>query len=273
MRSRVTAGMRWFFRVAAGLALIAGVLLFIGATETDRFFSWTIEPPLTAAFLGAAYWAAFVLLAWAAAQESWRTAQTAIPPVLAIAVLLLVTTFAHLDKFDFDSVFGWFWTVVYIAVTPLLVFLVLGEGNRPHPPLDTGPRIPVSLRALLSLQAAVMLALGAALMIAPEDAASLWPWTLTPLTGRAIGAFLIGFGVAAVFAVREDDLRRWRGAGIAYAALGALELLAAAIHSDDLGSGAAVPVYLGFVATVLAAGIYGSLAGRSSARLASSGSR
>jgi len=49
----VSPGLRWFFVVAAVLAFTAGILLFGLATETDRFFSWTIEPPLTAAFLGA----------------------------------------------------------------------------------------------------------------------------------------------------------------------------------------------------------------------------
>jgi hypothetical protein len=102
------APLRWFFGVAAGLALVAGLQLFVGATETDRLFSWTIEPPLTAAFMGAAYWAALVLLAWAAAQREWANARTAIPPVLAIAVLLLVATLIHLDKFDLGSLFGWF---------------------------------------------------------------------------------------------------------------------------------------------------------------------
>jgi hypothetical protein len=269
----MTAAMRWFFRLAAGLALIAGVLLFGLATETDDYFSWTIEPPLTAAFLGAAYWAAFVLLAWSAVQESWLRARAAIPPVLAIAALLLIATLAHLDKFDFDSVFGWFWTIVYVLVTPLLVVLLARERRLEPPAIEPGPSIPLWLRAVLSLQAGVMLALGAALMIGPEDAAELWPWTLTPLTGRAIGAFLIGFGVAAAFAVRDDQMRRLRGAAYAYAMLGGLELLAAAIHSEDLGSGAPVPVYIGFCATVLAAGLYGSLAGRSSARRASAGSR
>ena len=56
----------------AGLALIAGFLLFPLAEETDRFFSWTIQPPLTAAFLGAAYWAAFVLIGWSARRSTWE---------------------------------------------------------------------------------------------------------------------------------------------------------------------------------------------------------
>lgn len=95
-------GLRWFFGVAAVLAAIAGCLLVIGASDTDRFFSWTIDPPLTAAFMGAAYWAAMVLLAWAARQERWARSRTALPPVFAIAVMLLVATAIHLDRFHHD---------------------------------------------------------------------------------------------------------------------------------------------------------------------------
>jgi hypothetical protein len=257
----VTAGIHWFFRLAAALALIAGFLLFPLAAETNRFFSWTIEPPLTAAFLGAAYWAACVLLGWAAVQRSWVRARVAVPPVLAIAVLLLITTLAHLDKFDLDSVFGWFWLVVYVGVVPLLILLCVRETGRPAPEVASGPPVPLALRALLSLQAAAMLALGLALMIGAEDV-TLWPWALTPLTARAIGAFLVGFGVAAAVAVRVDDLRLLHGAALAYATLGALELLAAAIFSEDLEGGLGTAVYVGFVVTVLAAGLYGSIAGR-----------
>ena len=49
--------------VRAGLLAIAGVIfllglsLYVAPTETDRLFAWTIQVPLTAAFLGASYWA------------------------------------------------------------------------------------------------------------------------------------------------------------------------------------------------------------------------
>ena len=39
----------------------------------------------------------------------------ALVPVTVIAVLLLVATLIHLDKFDLDSLFGWFWLIVYCA--------------------------------------------------------------------------------------------------------------------------------------------------------------
>jgi hypothetical protein len=263
----LTPGLRWFLGIAAALALIAGVLLFGLATETDRFFSWTIEPPLTAAFLGAAYWAAFALLAAAARETAWPPARAAIPPVFAIAVLLLVATLIHLDKFDMDSIFGWFWLTVYIGVTPLLVFLVIRQARQPAPePRRGGIPLTPPVRLALALQGAVMLLLGAALFIAPADADALWPWTLTPLTARAIGAFLVGFGVGAAYGMLEDDLSLLRGAALAYASLGALELAAIALHGSDVtADGPGVALYVAFCATVLATGVYGLVSERSAA--------
>jgi hypothetical protein len=263
----VIRGLRWFFGVAAVLALIAGVLLFVLASDTDRFFSWTIEPPATAAFLGAAYWAACVLLAWAAAQRSWARVRSAVPPVFVIAVLLLAATLIRLDKFDLDSLFGWFWLVVYVTVPPLLVVLVVRQHRAagPVPPGKGG--LALAPRALLITQAVVMLALGGALFVAPESADSLWPWALTPLTAEAIGAFLVGFGVAAAGALWEDDLDRLWGPALAYTTLGALELVALAIHSDDVtASGLGTALYVALWVSVIAAGAYGLIARRAASR-------
>jgi hypothetical protein len=252
-------GLRWFFGVSAGLAGVAGLELFVGASDTDRFFSWTIAPPLTAAFMGAAYWAAMVLLAWAARQRSWAGARTALPAVFTIAVLLLIATVIHLDRFHHD-LFGRFWELVYVIVVPLLVYLVWSQVRRAAPVGPADRPLPWWLRAVLCLQALVMLALGAALFVAPVGASSLWPWELTPLTGRAVGAFLVGFGAAAAFGAADDDVGRLHGAALAYAALGGLELVAAAVHGGDFTSPAAgVAAYVVFCASVLALGLYGVL--------------
>ena len=262
---RTIPALRWFFGVAAGLAAVAGVLLFIGANETDRFFSWPIEPPLTAAFLGAAYWAALVLLAWAARQREWDRARTALPPVFSIAVLLLIATLVHLENFDLDSLFGWFWLTVYVLVTPLLVVMILRQPGAFAPSPPPAGVVPAWVRSLLLAQSVVMLGLGAALFIAPDGVGSLWPWDLTPLNGRAVGAFVFGFGVAGAFALWDGDLSRLRGAAWAFGTLGALELVGLAIHSSDVtGSGAEVGVYVAFCVSVLAVGLYGSVAGRAS---------
>jgi hypothetical protein len=273
--SRVTIDpIRRFYAVAAGLAAVAGFLLFPLAGETDRFFSWTIEPPLSAAFMGAAYWAALVLLAWAAQQREWALARTAMPAVAAIAALLLVTTLIHLDKFDFDSLFGWFWLVVYCLVTPLLLWAITRQV-RTTVPVDRGLNpLPGALRAVLVLLGGCMLGFGAALYAAPLDVASAWPWDLTALTARAIASFLIGFAVAAGFAIWENDSARLRGAAYAFTALAGLELLALAVYSDDVtASGAGVAAYVAFWVVSLALGVAGSLLSPDSIERAASGSR
>ena len=68
--------------------------------------------------------------------------------------------------------------------------------------------------------------------------------------------------MAAAFAVRENDLDRLFGSALAWAALGALELVAVAVHAGDLSaSGVATALYVAFFASVLALGCYGTLAG------------
>jgi uncharacterized membrane protein HdeD (DUF308 family)/membrane protein CcdC involved in cytochrome C biogenesis len=263
----VTPLLRLILEVFAGLALIAGALLFIGATRTDRWWPWTIEPPLTATTLGAFYWAAFVLILTAARSRTWARARPAVYPVAVIALLLLVITLVHIDRFDLDSLFGVFWVVVYALVPPLLGWAIAdqlstgGEDRR-------GPqRLPKLLRWVLILEGAVLLAAGLLLLISPGTADDVWPWALSPLTSRAIGSFLFGIGVAALIAARDDDPLTFRGAALAYAALGLLELIALNLHIPDLGDRPlATTLYAAFWVAVLLTGGYGLSAARAASR-------
>jgi hypothetical protein len=258
----------WVLRLFAVLAAIAGVLLFVLSEQTDRTFSWTIEPPLTAAFLGASYWAAAVLIALAARDRTWEAARPAWPPVLTIATLLLVATLIHIDRFHKDSVFGWFWIVVYATIPALIVFLLWRERRATGATGTSTARValPPGLQSGLLFQAIVVLGVGAALFVSPADTASAWPWKLTPLTARAVGAFVIGFGVAAADAAQQDDVVRFRGAALAYLALGVLELVAVARYTGDLDDPLQSMLYIAFLCSVLVVALVGW---RSASRAAS----
>jgi peptidoglycan/LPS O-acetylase OafA/YrhL len=256
------AAWRLAFRVSALLALIAGLLLFAGATRTDEYFSWTIDPPQTAAFLGASYWSAAVLFTWASTQRSWRNLRIAVWPELAVAVVLLVATYMHLDKFH-DDLFGYFWVSVYAIAAPVLIYLIastraVGEGDGSDGRLP----MPAALRIALGAQALVFGVYAIGLFVTPSGFDGAWPWALTPLTARAIAAFLLGFALAAAIALRTGGLERFRGAALTYAVLGLLQLAGAALHSSDFTDGAALPLFAAFFASVLAVGVAGSLLGR-----------
>jgi hypothetical protein len=255
----VTRELRALLWLFAALAFAAGVLLYVRSGNTDDTFSWTIKPSLTAAFLGGAYWAACVLFIWSARQELWVRARPFVLPVAAIAVLLLTATLIHEDKFHKD-LFGRFWIVAYIAVPPLLALALWRQRQAPAAPEPPREPLAPALRGLLLVEALVMLGVGVSLFVAPDTADSLWAWKLTPLTARAIGAFVIGFGLAAAQAAWENDIGRLAGSAYAYATLGLLELVAVLRYSNALdGSGAPGVAYVAFAALVLLTGVAGSV--------------
>ena len=52
-------------------------------------------------------------------------------------------------------------------------------------------------------------AIGIVMDVEPSTAEDLWPWALTPLTARAVSAFLIGFAAAAAYAAADNRLERF----------------------------------------------------------------
>ncbi len=250
--------MRVLLLVFCVTVFTAGFQLFVLTEYTDRFFAWTINPPLTAAFLGANYWASLPLVLISAREDTWARARVAVPSVLVFTVLTLVATLIHIDRFHMDSLFGWGWLVIYVVVPLAMLLLLVAQlrvaGNDP-----ARQRIlPSWLRFILGIQALTMVGLGIALFLAPEGMSELWPWMLTPLTGRAVGAWLVGIGVAAAHMFWENALERLQAALIGYTALGALQLLALARYSSTVDwSGISGWLYLLFLLSMLGVGLYG----------------
>ena len=98
------SGMRAMFVVFCVTVSVAGFQLFVLTEYTDRFFAWTIDVPLTAAFLGASYWGSFALVLVASRQHTWARARVAVAGVWLFTVLTLIATLIHIDLFRMDSV-------------------------------------------------------------------------------------------------------------------------------------------------------------------------
>jgi hypothetical protein len=234
--------------VLVGWLLVIGASLFILTEHTDRYFSWTIEPPLTAAFLGASYWSGCLLALFGARERDWTRARALIGPVLAVTILLLIATLIHIDRFHMDSVTGIVWLSVYAGMPPVMVFLTIRQVRAAGPDPPRVAPFPGWFKRLLQLQVVGALALGLALFLAPEDSAGLWPWTLTPLTARAVGAWALGGAVFLALVAREDDWTRVKTAMLSFAVFGALQLIAVARYSDTFDWSRAGPwLYVAFL--------------------------
>jgi len=259
----VVPAMRWLLGAAAFLVFLAGVQLFVFPLVTETRFAWTIGSPMTAVFLGASYWSAVGLELSGATTRWWAVARVAVPAVFVFTSLTLVVTLVHLDKFHLGAEHAtatravtWAWIAVY-AFVPVLMLLAWWWQYRSGAGVPTPAGLPTWVRGVLGILAVALVGLGMALLVAPEWAASAWPWPLTPLTGRAVGAWNVGLGVAAGHAWRVSDPGSLGPVGVTGVLFGVLQAVALLRHGDELAWGSAPAVgYLALLAGITAVGAW-----------------
>lgn len=270
-----TRAIRTWLLIAGTLVFIIGTSLFLVPEQTDRLFAWTIAPPnnryLTAAFLGAAYWAGSVLEFLAARERVWANARVAIPAVWVFTTLTLVATLMHINLFHLNPPAGpltisltYVWLAVYAIVPIAVPIMVLIQRRAPGGDPPRLALLPGWLRVALIIQAILLIGLGTVMFVAPPVGAPLWPWALTPLTSRAVAAWIIGIGVAAAHMAWENDLVRVRVAFWAYVAIAVLQGVALLrylgdVRFDDLR----LWLYVIVVASFLVVGLIGLRLSRS----------
>jgi hypothetical protein len=278
--TKTTLGMRRLLLIASFLVLLVGISLVFLPRQTDVFFAWTISPPITAAFLGSAYWSSFLLELLGSREKLWARTRITVPAVLIFTTLTLAATLIHLDKFHLGSQFDfitqvgtWVWLLVYASVPVAMTILLIQQLRIPG--IDPPRRLPISkgMRTILAFQALVMIGLGAALFLAPVETGELfWPWKVTALTGRAIGAWLVGLGTGAAHMVFEKDWWRVEVGALALWVFGALEIVALARFATDVYPADGEPVldwsdlrlwvYLLFLIGIVVVGLKGWITAR-----------
>ena len=265
----VIAPMRWLLYVAAFLVFLAGLVLFVFPLRTAEWFAWTVNPPMTAVFLGAAYWSAAGLEVTGARSASWDSARLAVWPVFVFTALTFGVTLLHLDRFHLSpeagilaQVAAWAWLAIY-ATVPVAMLVIGWMQIRSRPPCQSPaiagrPVLPRALRLLLMGIAAVLLLYGTALLAVPVPAATWWPWPLSELTARAVGAWLVGLGWAAAQGQGSGDLRTVQPVALTSVAFVILQALALLRYGGALAWASAPAI--GFVTVLLAIGVAGGWA-------------
>ena len=256
--------MRAILWVGGFFVLIAGVQLWVFSGRTDDYFAWTIQSEMSAAFIGSFYWAASILALLSARQETWARARLGVPGVLAFVWLTLLATLLHLDLFHLDEgpftakAAGWTWLIVYVVEPPVLLLAFVLQLHAPGGNPPRVDRLPDGYRAVLAVLGGVLVLLGIAMFVAPLEVAEHWPWPLTELTSRAIGAWMVATG-GLLWAIRWEDERSRIRMGtympVAFATLAAIALVR---FSDevDLGSACGIAV-IALIAAIGATGLYG----------------
>jgi hypothetical protein len=108
-------------------------------------------------------------------------------------------------------------------------------------------------RRVLAIAAGVLLLAGVALFAFPGTTTDRWPWPLTELTARMVGAWLTAVGVTLAAVRLEGDRSRTRHAmaylaAFALAQLGALARYSGAVEWDGVAAWIYVAVDIGLLA-------------------------
>lgn len=274
-------GLRRMLLVSGALVFLAGVQLFVFPERTEQYFAWTIAPPLTASFLGAGYFAA-VAMEWLAARHTvWVAARLVAVTILVFASLTLLATVLHLDRFHFGAsqpgtvAVTWVWLLIYAFVPPLMLLLVFHQRRMPGQDPARRARIEYWFKAVFGAHALIMVVVGIPLFIAPASTATaIWPWDLTPLTGRTVAAWLVGMGFAGIFGMWENDWARLRPMAVSFVLLTVLQSLTVLRHRDTFDW--AEPrawLYLWYLADMLALALVALVKTGRVPRFAAGGSR
>jgi len=256
---------------ATFLVLGAGLDLFLFPEATDTMFAWSIQPALTAAFLGANYLAAGVLEFGAARQITWARARAAVPAVLLFTVLTALLTLRNFNDYNLGNPMAWVWIIVYFGVPPVLALVWWQQcaTSGSEPPREAP--LPRTMRSITVLLGVTMIGFGLALIVAPRSASPLWPWSLTfsdntyGSSGAGameayVGIWLLAWGSVMLHAAIENDLLR---TGYVFAALAALAVLQSlAIHrfSPIVIWRTPAAIYFAVLAVVGAVGFWGWIA-------------
>jgi hypothetical protein len=186
------------------IGLVAGVALLGGATSTADFFAWPIAPPQTARFMGAGYLGTGIVLLAGLWIGSWRAIRLIVPPVLVFATTMVAATLLHADRFRWDRMITWVWLGLYIVIVLGAVAIGMVEARRGTTP--EGPiRLSTAERLAMTGSGVAMAAWALAFFFFPTEAASLWPWALSPLTGRVIAGWVAVGAVLALVAARDGS--------------------------------------------------------------------
>jgi hypothetical protein len=192
--------------------VIAFAVLYPVPHDTARLFAWPIKPTIMPMILASVYIGGAYFFYRAATARQWHTVKGGFVPVATFATLMGIATILHWAKFSHSHVAFWLWAGLYFT-TPFLIFWVWWANRRHDAPATSADlMLPVSVSRVIAVLGALSVLTAMFLFLLPGRAVAVWPWTLTPLTARALGA-IFALGIAGLGAPAD---RRWSSARILF---------------------------------------------------------
>ncbi|MCW2492142.1 MAG: hypothetical protein JWN47_1506 [Frankiales bacterium] len=251
--NRVLLPTRIVAAVITPFLVLAFLVLFPWPGDTGRLFAWEIKPTMSPMVLGSVYLGGAYFFVRVLRASRWHTVAGGFVPVGTFAALMGITTVLHWDRFLHGNAAFWLWVALYFT-TPFVVFAVFFLNQREYAPAtDDELKLTPAAANAIAVAGGLSVLMSAFLYLLPHRAIDIWPWHLTPLTARMLGA-IFALGLAGLGAVRE---RRWSAARILLQVEGIMLflILVAGVRAHDQFDASKALTWLftaGFLSTALA---------------------
>src|SRR6266498_2516953 len=166
--------LRKIFFTGSLLSLIAGIQLFVLSRQTETYFAWTIQSPLTAATFGGFYFGTMVFGFLSGRETIWAHVRGPALGLFAFLSTTLMATLLHLDKFHLASQ-NWLtlavtrmWMLTYFLIPPMLIVALFLQARIQGTGPEKSSRLPAWVRALLWAHGIAGVTLALLLFFAPQ---------------------------------------------------------------------------------------------------------
>lgn len=199
---QILSATRWVAMLVIPFLIVAFVILYIFPEDTENLFAWKLQPSMSAMMLGAAYAGGIYFFSRLLMLKEWHRVKVGFPPVITFVSMLGIATLLHWDKFNHHHVSFYAWSGLYFT-TPFIVLIVWLRNRTTDPltPTKNEVLLPKTIRFGFGMIGGVTLLVAILLFFRPDWMISVWPWQLTPLTARVVGAMfalpgMVGLGIA-----------------------------------------------------------------------------
>jgi hypothetical protein len=247
---------RWVFLPLVPFTAVFGPLLVLAPGHTARYWARTIQPSMSAVWVGAGYTFGACAISTMLVLGRWRTAILATVATMPFAYAMIIATLLHLDRFPTGSPRFWIWLVIYV-VLPIGLPIIFVLNRRADPGVGPDDQLlPQWLGRTVGVIGILIVVFALALFIAPATVGRVWPWLLTPLMGQVVAGWLMFFGTGAAMFLVERRFRAVRAFLPSVAVWFTILGVAALFHLDEFTRGpAATAVYFVAVAVVVVASL------------------
>ena len=197
---RILPETRWVSAIIVPFLVAAFAILYLFPDHTQALFAWGIQPRMSAMMLGAAYLGGAYFFVRVAANARWHWVKVGFLPVTTFATLMGIATILHWDRFNHGYISFFAWVGLYFT-TPFIVLLLWLRNRSTDPgPTSHDRRVPRLVRLVIGIVGGLTLITSIFLFLQPGFMIGTWPWQLTPLTARVLGALfaLTGVGELAI---------------------------------------------------------------------------